>query len=77
VPAEISKWMGKKNVEAAGCDDKCDNMCGDCAWEACEVVADDGCECTVKFTDGSEVAGIRHRHLRIDDGGAKRKRSGE
>jgi hypothetical protein len=61
-----SKWIGPDiNVEVQGCHESCDFTCGECEWEQCEVIEDDGCTCKVKFSDGTESSGIHHRHLRI------------
>ena len=65
--APTSKWIGAENVEVQGCDpESCDLMCGNCEWEACQVIADNLCgQCTVKFEDGQVTEGIQYRHMRI------------
>ena len=72
-----SLWIGK-SVEAQGCDPaECDGICGVCLWEECEVLEEkatsSGCECKVKFPDGTEVDGIPCRKLRVIKA-SKRKR---
>lgn len=78
VVPEVSKWVGAENVEVQGCDpDSCDMMCGNCAWEPCQVLADDLCgQCTAKFEDGQVAEGIQYRHMRIGKK-TKRRRAGE
>ena len=70
-----SKWLGQK-VEAQACTpDVCDFVCGECEWEPCKVVADDGSKCDVKFADDDQVCfGVLHRFLRVTCGGRRKRK---
>tara|TARA_B110001452_G_scaffold119226_1_gene98931 strand:- start:231 stop:2348 length:2118 start_codon:yes stop_codon:yes gene_type:complete len=59
-----------KEMEVQGCDPEvCDNMCGECEWDPCVVLADHGRTCDVRICshsdDDSECFGVANRFLRF------------
>ena len=63
-------------MEVQGCDEGCDFVCTDCAWESCMVMADHHSCCDVRIlSDGDVIRGVGNRYLRNPAAGvAKRQR---